>query len=127
MSSSFIEYRGHGFWSDDRFIEHLVGEVADVLLSDRRKEEWRMALGAHWNLQATVHFTGWMHLKLDEYLSDEEKRAELCGIVQAVADRHAAEGPIHQTGVLLVRLLDGDISWDASSPLDYMVDRDKRV
>ncbi|MGA9669310.1 MAG: hypothetical protein WBQ94_08885, partial [Terracidiphilus sp.] len=120
MSSSFIRYRGYGFWSDDRFAESLADEVALSISARHEGESWLAELGAHWKLQASGPFRGWMDLLLDDFLTTDERRKELCRIVREVANQHAIEDPIHETGALLGRLLDGEISWTASSPLDYM-------
>lgn len=122
MGSSFIKYRGYGFWSFDRFIERLAGEVAEAI-SKPTIEDWRTELAAHWKLQAAGNFRGWVHLNLDEFLTAEERREELRRVVQAVVDQHPpGDDPIRQTGALLLQLIDGELTTDASSPLDYMVD-----
>ena len=123
MGSSFIKYRDHGFWSHDTFVEDLAREVATVIDGLPKAEAWLAELGAHWRLQASGDFSGWIHLKLDDFLVSEERRKSLRNIVRSVAGRHAAEDPIHQTGVFVVRLLDGELATDATSPLDYMVGR----
>jgi hypothetical protein len=123
MGSSFIKYHDHGFWSHDTFIEDLAREVAAVIDGLSQKEDWLAELGAHWRLQASGTFGGWIHLKLDDFLVSEERKRALRDIVRSVADRHTPEDPIHQTGVFVVRLLDGEITTDAASPLDYMVGR----
>lgn len=126
MGSSFIEYRGHGFWSSDSFIESLAGEVAKAIERQPKKEDWQANLSAHWKLQSSGAFGGWVHLNLDEFLTGEEHREKLRAVVQAVVSLHASDDPIHQTGILLLRLLDGELTTEASSPLDYMVERDNK-
>ena len=121
MSTSFIEYRGFGFWSNDSFTELLIGETASAIVAQTDPAPWLGELAAHWTLQASGPFRAWMHLELDDFLNSEERRIKLRDIVQDVADKHPKSDPIHQTGILLLRLLDGQIIWDASSPLDYMV------
>jgi hypothetical protein len=123
MGSSFIEYRGYGFWSFDRFIERLAGEVAEAMAKPTTVD-WQADLAAHWKLQATGNFAGWVHLNLDEFVTGEERRAQLRSVVQTVVDQHPpGDDPIRQTGVLLLQLLDGKLMTDAASPLDYMVDK----
>jgi hypothetical protein len=123
MGSSFIKYRDCGFWSVDRFIERLACEVAEAIAKPMI-EDWRAELAAHWKLQATGNFDGWVHLNLDEFLTGEERREQLRKVVQTVVGQHPRrDDPIRQTGVLLLQLLDGNLTTDASSPLDYMVDK----
>lgn len=125
MGSSFIEYRGFGFWSSDPLIERLASEVAIAIENQGKEEEWQSDLAAHWKLQASGEFHGWVHLNLDEFLTREERRKQLRDVLQTVVDQHlAGDDPIRETGVFLLRLLDGKLTTDASSPLDYMVGRD---
>jgi len=125
MGSSFIEYRGYGFWSHDPFIERFAAETAGVIESQVEKQEWEIDLSAHWILQASGVFGGCIHLKLDDFLVSEERRRKLRQIAQSVTEQHAPDDPIHQTGILLLRLLDGQLKTDSSSPLGYMVGRNK--
>jgi hypothetical protein len=124
MGSSFIEYRGFGFWSFDPFIERLAGEVAAAIEKQKKEEEWQAELAAHWKRQASGDFHGWVHLNLDELLTEEERRKQIRNVVQTVVDQHStADDPIRETGVFLLRLLDGKLTTDAASPRDYMVGR----
>ncbi len=123
MGSSFINFRGRGFWSRDDYIEDLAREVAAAVSADESKEEWLSQLAAHWQLQSSGAFSGWVHLRLDEFLVPEEKRKKLYSVVQSVMERHPSEHATHRTAALLMRLLDGELTTDASSPLDYMVGR----
>lgn len=123
MGSSFINFRAHGFWSSDDHIEDLAREVATVICADEAKEEWLSELASHWQLQSSGAFSGWVHLRLDEFLASEERRKKLRVLVQSVTDRYQADHVVHRTGFLMLRLLDGELTTDASSPLDYMVGR----
>ena len=128
MGSSFIEYRGFGFWSFDPFIERLAGEVAAAIENQKQKEEeeWQAELAAHWKVQASGGLHGWVHLNLDGFLTGEDRRKQICDVVQALMEeRPTPDDPIHETGVLLLRLLDGKLTTDAASPLEYMVGRNR--
>lgn len=81
------------------------------------------ALAAHRELHAAAHFGGCIHLKLDDFLPAEERRLVLRGLILKLIERKHAEDQVGGTGVLLRRLLDGELKTDASSPLDYMVAR----
>jgi len=70
---------------------------------------------------ASGGFGGWVHLYLDELLIDDRRRSQIQGVIQRVTELHADDDPIHQTGILLLKLLDGKLKTDAASPLDYMV------
>jgi hypothetical protein len=125
MSSSIINYQGYGFWSDDRFTRRLVAEAA-IIAKKRYKNDWLVQLADHWELQASSAFAGWMHLKLDEFVTTEGRGTELCEIVKTAANRYPANDPVNQTAVLLVKLLEGKVQWTVSSPLDYMIGRNRR-
>lgn len=122
MSSSFIEYRGHGFWSDDRFTEKIVSEAA-ALAKAPSGEDWLNELSIHWELESSGAFAAWMHLKLDDFITDESRNARLQMIIGECMNLHAEDDPVHQTGVLLLLLLQGKVTWTDSSHLDYMVGR----
>jgi hypothetical protein len=126
MSTSFIEYRGHGFWSFDAYTERLIEEVANLVLQSAHAA-WEMELAAHWKNQASGSFRAWMHLNLDEFLNDERRRDLLVGRVLTAKENHPSGDPVHETAVLLLKLLNGEIKWDASSPLDYMVKDQRRL
>ena len=123
MSSSFIEYRGYGFWSHDSFTERLIAEVSTVA-SRVQERDWLKELSAHWALQSSGGFAGWIHLKLDEFVTDDLRSMELQQVITECVDHHSEKDPIHQTGLLLLSLLQGKVVWTATSPLDYMVGRE---
>jgi hypothetical protein len=110
MGSSFIEYRGFGFWSFDPFIERLAGEVAAAIENQKEEEEWQADLGAHWKLQASGDFHGWVHLNLDEFLTGEERNKQIRSVVQTVVEQHpTADDPIRETGVFLFGCWTGNL------------------
>ena len=121
MGSSYTDYHGYGFWSRDYFIEQLAGDVAAVIENLPTKDQWLVDLAAHWKLQASGIFGGWVHLKLDDFLSNDERRSTLRALIRVVTERRDRDDLVCQTGVLLLRLLDGSLTTDAASPLDYMV------
>ena len=123
MGSSYTEYRGHGFWSRDDYIEQVAGEVAAMIEGLPKKEQWLVDLAAHWKLQASGVFSGWVHLKVHEFASTEERRNAIRDLVRSVADRRSEDDRFSRTALLLLRLLDGQLTTDASSPLDYMVEK----
>jgi hypothetical protein len=124
MGSSFIEYKGRGFWSYDRFIGQLAGETSEIISALTQQELWRTELVMHWKGQSSGDFNGWVHLKLDEFLVSEARKQEVVAAVQTVIARHCSpDDPIRHTGILLCKLLNGELHTTASDPLDYMVRR----
>jgi hypothetical protein len=110
MGSSFVEYRGRGFWSRDDYLEDVLALLAHAV-GDSPSEAWWSDLRDHWRLQSSGYFNGWIHPKLDEYLINDERRTEVLSLTEEA----------EQTLKLLKALLMGELSTDASSSLDYMV------
>jgi hypothetical protein len=121
MGSSFVQYRDCGFWSRDVFIERFAGDAVHEILSLPLRQDWLTELARDWEIQSHGDFAGFIHLHLDEFLITDERRAEFKEIIRGVTNRQTAGDPIHQTGSLLLGLLDGQVKWNAASPLDYMV------
>ena len=120
MGSSYTEFRGRGFWSRDSYIEQLVGDVAAAIELMPMKERWLAGMGEHWKLQVSGGFAGWVHLKLDEFATTEKRRLLVRGLVHAVSFRKAEDDLIRQTGLLLLRFLDGELTTTVGSSLEYM-------
>lgn len=121
MGSSFTEFKDHGFWSRDHFLEGWLNELAANCRKHTTASPWLEAVCEHWELQAAGFFNGWIHANLDEFLTDEERVSLIISISERVKDRFPPDHPLNQTGELFVRLLKGELTTDASSPLDYMV------
>ncbi|GAA1437755.1 hypothetical protein GCM10009616_40070 [Microlunatus lacustris] len=88
MGTSFVEFRGRGFWTSDSKLEiwlHLL-----TLAVSRRDERppWLDEAREHWHEQATVGFTGCVSAALDHWIGDQADRlltvAELAEDVQHV-------------------------------------------
>jgi hypothetical protein len=70
MRTSFVEYKGRGFWSWDGYLEHVLFLLADTIgLSP--PELWLKEAQDHWREQSSGIFNGWIHPNLDEYVSSE--------------------------------------------------------
>jgi hypothetical protein len=121
MGSSFTEFKGYGFWSRDHFLEEWLRELAAECRKQAPAQPWLVAACGHWELQATGIFNGWVHANLDEFLTDSERVYLITSMSERVRDRFPPDHPLYRTGDLFVRLLKGEVTTDASSPLDYMV------
>ena len=64
MSTSFVEYRGRGFWSLDDYLEHVLSLLADRIETSP-DEKCLADLGEHWRAQSSGNFRGWIHPHLD--------------------------------------------------------------
>lgn len=120
MGSSFVEYRGQGFWSYDGYLEDVLALLAHAI-GDSPSEAWWSELRDHWRLQSSGDFNGWIHPNLDGYLTSDERRTAVLTLVENIASRPDLRKEAQQTLALLTALLMGELSTDASSPLDYMV------
>jgi hypothetical protein len=73
MGSSFIDFKGYGFWARDTHIDlwlYLLVREIDKLES---RADWLEAAREHWLEQATVSFVGLVQPQLDEYLTSQER------------------------------------------------------
>jgi hypothetical protein len=121
VGSSFTEFRNYGFWSRDPLIEEWLGELASECRKHLSSEPWLAELCAHWELQATGAFNGWVHANLDEFLTSQERLSFIISVSERVKDTLSADQSLSRTGDLFIRLLKGELNTDASSPLDYIV------
>ena len=84
-------------------------------------EPWLSELRDNWRAQASGAFSAWIHPKLDEYVSSEERRKVVLALVEGVISQPGLTREAEETAKLLKSLLLGEITTDASSPLGYMV------
>jgi hypothetical protein len=122
VGSSFIRYRGRGFWSGDGFIEEFLACLAQEVEA-LSETNWTRAAVDHWRLQASGIFNGWVHPDFDEFLPTDDRRNEILRAVGRIRADPGASRFLRETCDLVERLLRGELTTDASSPLDYMVGR----
>ena len=120
MSTSFVEYRGRGFWSWDGYLEHVLALLADRI-GESPNHRWLAELRDHWRAQSSGAFRGWIHLNLDEFLTNEERREIVLTLLAEVLSWPSLTREAQETARLIEALLRGQLSTDASSKTDYMV------
>lgn len=120
MSTSFVEYRGRGFWSWDGYLEHVLALLADRIGSSPN-QEWLEELRDHWRAQSSGAFRGWIHPKLDDFVTSDERREKVLALLESITSQHGFTREAEQTVRLLEALLLGQLKTEASSPLEYMV------
>jgi hypothetical protein len=104
----------------DDYLEHVLAELAsDIGASPEQK--WLADLRDHWRLQSSGNFRSWIHPKLDEFLLNEDRRNVILGLLDGIASKSDLKPEVRETAKLMAALLRGQITTDASSPLDYMV------
>ena len=120
MGSSFVAYRGQGFWSWDGYLEHLLALLASEI-GPSPNEAWLARARDHWLEQSSGNYSAMIDPELDELAGDDPHRVVVLAILDAVCSRHDATHEVIDTGALLGRLLRGDLATTESSPLDYIV------
>ena len=85
------------------------------------QESWLNEVRDHWREQASAAFSAWIHPNLDEYVNGENRRKVILRIIDEVRSRNDSTREAAETVEFLRRLILGEISTDAASPLDYVV------
>lgn len=123
MGTSFVEYKGFGFWTRDSFLESwlltLVGEMEHLA----SLQPWQQALVEHWRTQAGID-GGAMSVGLNEFLTDESRKAFTLSLARKALETSQPLG--RRTGELFIDLLAGDLRTTVSSPIDYLNDPQSR-
>ena len=119
MSTSYVEYRGRGFWSFDPYLEDALTCLADAI--DPERQTWLSTARDHWRTQASGTFAAWMHPQLDEFLESSDRQRTFLELTASVLERTDLTSDVRATLELMCTLICGELSTDASSPLDYMV------
>ena len=121
MASSFIEYKGHGFWSFDSYIEHLLALLAETV-GEVPRQEWLNQARTHWLEQASGMFSGWIDPRLDDFINSEERVTTVLYLLDNVTRRQGVTWEVKQTVELLRSLLEGKLRTEVASPhREYMV------
>jgi hypothetical protein len=120
MATSFVEYRGRGFWSWDGYVEHVLALVA-AELTKSPDSDWKTQLRDHWKLQSSGIFSAYIHPQLDDFITTDERCNELIRMLDEIASRPDLRREARETIRLIKSLLLGEMTTDASSSLEYMV------
>ena len=107
MGTSFVEYRGCGFWSWDGYLEHVLFLLAEAI-GPSPEESWLNEIRDHWREQASGAFSAWIHPNLDEYVSNEERRNVILGLIDDVRSRRDVTPEAAETAEFLRRLMLGE-------------------
>ena len=86
MSSSFVEYRRRGFWSWDGYLEHVLALLAQRI-GESPEQEWLEHLRDHWREQSSGAFRGWIHPKLDEFITNVERRDAILALLNDIVSQ----------------------------------------
>ncbi len=120
MSTSFVRYRGRGFWSYDPYLEHLLALLSEAI-TEPVADPWLREAKEHWLRQSSGDFAAFLHPEFDEMLSSDARRDRVLELIATVVRRTDATVEVRGTGELLRKLLEGKLETDEASPRDYMV------
>jgi hypothetical protein len=117
MGKSYIKYKDFGFWSRDTFIKSWLLALLEEMGKLPNAEPWQKALMEHWRTQAPID-GGCIWVGLDDFLTDKPKEESILSLSkQALA---FAEPLGRETGELFIKLLEGRLRTNESSPIDYL-------
>lgn len=119
MGSSFIKYRGCGFWSQDQFIEEWLRNLSKIARSYAKDEPWLQEACAHWELMSSGDFNGCIDVKLNSFITDKFRCDMLIEISKSLQSTLTQKSALFETGELFIGLLQGELRTDASSSIDY--------
>jgi hypothetical protein len=54
MGTSFVEYKGFGFWTRDNFLESWLTTLLEEMQKLPSLEPWQEAMKEHWRVQAII-------------------------------------------------------------------------
>jgi hypothetical protein len=117
MGTSFVQYKGFGFWTRDSYLESWLTNMIEELCKSAYLEPWQEELGEHWRIQAKID-GGCMSVDLDKFLIDSKREKLLIEIAGWTLERCYPSG--FRTGELFIDLLVGRLKTTVSSPIDYL-------
>lgn len=117
MGTSFVKYKGFGFWSRDSFIESWLSTLIAEMRELHELKTWQQELMEHWRIQATID-AGCMSLKLDEFLIDGSREEFMLSVARRALNSSEPLG--RETGELFIKLLEGQLQTNVSSRIDYL-------
>jgi hypothetical protein len=92
MGSSYIDYRGHGFWATDATIEMWLQCLLDETRAQPAGPGWLTQARDHWHIQATEGFQGCIDVGLERHLErDADREAVFLAILHRLDSRLAAQ------------------------------------
>jgi hypothetical protein len=142
MGTSFVEYRGRGFWTRDAKIEVWLCLLAHSARESTESSDWLRGAAEHWHLQGTVGFMGCVSPDLDVHAATPERARSIIELATQTIAALRARGEIAtaswlnslgaggsgsefgqdvpietftRVGEAFIALLRGEIEWDAST------------
>ncbi|MCU1284170.1 MAG: hypothetical protein JWO13_520 [Acidobacteriales bacterium] len=117
MGTSFVKFKGFGYWSRDAALDKWLVTLLEDMRSLQTLEPWQEALMNHWRAQVGID-AGCMSLGLDEFLTDSNKELFVLSLSKQAISR--TESLVRRTGELFIDLLEGKLRTNDASPIDYL-------
>jgi len=121
MGTSFIKYKGFGFWSRDSFIESWLTTLIVEMEKLQDLNAWQHALIEEliedWRIQILID-GGCISLRLDEFLVDGSREGFMLSLAKNALNFSEPLG--RETGELFIKMLEGRLETNESSPIDYL-------
>ena len=119
MGTSYVAYKGFGFWTRDVFLESWLNTLLVEMRTVPAREAWQEALINHWQTQVQID-GGVMSAGLDEFLTDKAREALVLRVARQALRN--SERKALRTGELFLDLVEGKLKTTVSSPVDYLSD-----
>ena len=89
MASSFIKFKGNGFWIKDPILEHALAWINDCFKREElpQKHTWIQELYDHYTVLIQGFNSSFMNLRFDEYLTNEERLQLMRDVLSRTIDR----------------------------------------
>ena len=94
MGTSFVDYRGGGFWASDGAIEIWLRLLIREIDSRAPVPSWLAELREHWREQATFGGVGSLHFALDDFIIDDTRRQIVLSVAEGALVQLAQYGEI---------------------------------
>ena len=89
MTSSFTDYRGHGFWARDARLAAWLRQLVHAIDRWPDRPAWLREARDDWHLQATAGFMGCVSASLDTWRGTDPDRVAAVAALSAEALREA--------------------------------------
>src|SRR5579864_8084347 len=99
MGTSFVEYKGFGFWTRDNFLESWLTTLLEEMRKLPSLEPWQEAQRGHWRVQSTID-GGVMSAGLDDFLTDSHRKDFVLSLAEGALERSSPIG--YRTGELFI-------------------------
>ena len=118
MGRSFVEFKGHGFWTRDEWLlDWLMAALRDI--NDiKNLKRWELEIGQEWDKAIATGFPGGIYPNLDALLTNDEKCQFVINLSKKIGET-AMEPRVKRLAELFVDLIEGKLKTTNSSPIDY--------